>query len=324
MIKVAELILDSDPAPFWRTLQQLGVEQVVSRLPRARGAVDPPWSYAELFALRQRYVDAGFELAVIEDNLPMDQIRLGLPGRDEELARWTSLIRAMGALEIPVLSYHCMAVLGFQRTSIATPIRGGALASRYDDAIMRTMPLTEAGIVSEERLWAGYEWFLERILPVAEEAGVRLALHPDDPPLSPIRGVARIFTSVEAVERAMSLVSSEHHGVTLCQGNFALMTDDLPAVIRRFGRQGKIFYVHFRDVRGDVTDFVESFHDDGQTDMYACMRAYVEVAYDGVMRSDHVPVLDGEPVVAPAYSNVGRVFALGYQTALRQAAQGAS
>jgi D-mannonate dehydratase len=111
-------------------------------------------------------------------------------------------------------------------------------------------------------------------VPVAEKAGVKLAMHPDDPPLSPIRGVGRIMRSIDNYQRLVDLVPSPVNGITLCQGNFTLMTSDLPSVIRKFGAQKKIFFVHFRDVRGTVEKFEETWHDAGQTDLLACMRAY--------------------------------------------------
>ena len=132
--------------------------------------------------------------------------------------------------------------------------------------------MTEYGVVTDEQLWANLEYFLKRVLPVAEKANVKLAMHPDDPPLSPIRGIARIMRSVENFQRLLDLVPSPANGIDLCQGNFTLMTDDLPGVIRQFGKQKKIFFVHFRDVRGTPEKFEETFHDDGKTDMAACMR----------------------------------------------------
>ena len=116
--------------------------------------------------------------------------------------------------------------------------------------MLKDAPPTAAGIVEEADLWETLEWFLKRVVPVAEEAGVKLALHPDDPPLSPVRGLGRIMTNVDAFQRVLELVPSEANGITLCQGNFTLMTDDLPAVIRHFGEQERIFFVHFRDVSG--------------------------------------------------------------------------
>src|SRR5262249_39356695 len=174
----------------------------------------------------------------------------------------------------------------------------------------------------EGRLWASLRYFLEAVVPVAEEAGVRLALHPDDPPLSPIRGLGRIMRSVENFQRLVDLVDSPVNAICLCQGNFALMTDDLPAVIRRFGGQGKIAFAHLRDVRGTPERFVETFHDEGQTDMLACMAAYRDAGVAGVGRPDHVPTMEGDNNDSPMYSSIGRLFALGYLTGLRQAVYG--
>jgi mannonate dehydratase len=204
------------------------------------------------------------------------------------------------------------------------PARGGALATGYDHALMRNVPLTEQGIVTEEQLWASLEYFLKVVVPVAERAGVKVAMHPDDPPLSPIRGLGRIMRSVENYQRLLDLYPSPVNGIALCQGNFALMCcdprgPDLPGVIRHFGRQDKIFFVHFRDVRGTPEKFVETFHDDGQTDMLACMRAYREVSYEGVLRPDHVPTMEGDSNDNPAYSSIGRLFAIGYIKGLREA-----
>jgi mannonate dehydratase len=215
-----------------------------------------------------------------------------------------------------------MPVFNWLRTSTTIPSRGGALATGYDHNLMRNAPLTEYGLVSEERLWENLAYFLERVVPVAEEANVQLAMHPDDPPLSPIRGLGRIMRSIENYQRLIDLFPSPVNGIALCQGNFALMTDDLPGVIRHFGRQGKIFFVHFRDVRGTADKFVETFHDDGQTDMLACMRAYAETGFDGVARPDHVPTLEGESNDRPGYQALGRLFAIGYLRGLHEAVYG--
>jgi mannonate dehydratase len=225
----------------------------------------------------------------------------------------------MGRLGIPAICYNFMAVLNWLRTSVAAPGRGGALVTGYDHAAMKDAPLTEAGEVSEERLWENFEYFLRAVVPVAEAAGVNLALHPDDPPLSPIRGIGRIMRSVEAFQRVIDLVPSPVNGITMCQGNFTLMTEDLPGAIRQFGRQGKIHFVHFRDVKGTPDRFVETFHDEGKTDMLACMHAYREIGFEGVLRPDHVPTMEGDVNDDPGYSGIGRLYAIGYIRGLRQA-----
>jgi mannonate dehydratase len=327
MIELAEILLEPRPHPFWRVLKQIGVNAAVGVLPRhfsdwRDSAPELPWEYGPLALYKGQVEEAGLKLAVIEDNPPMDAIRLGRAGREEELEAFTTLIRNMGKLGIPVLCYNWMAVIGWLRTSVAARGRGGALVSAYDHSLLEDAPLTRAGTVHEEQLWANLEWFLERVVPVAEEAGVKLALHPDDPPVSPIRGIARIMTSVDAFQRAIELMPSEANGVTFCQGNFTLMTDDLPRAIRQFGEQQKIFFVHFRDVVGTPESFVETFHEEGKSDMLACIRAYRDIGYDGMLRTDHVPALEGDSAEVPGYSRNARLFAIGYIKGLLETAGG--
>jgi mannonate dehydratase len=324
MIQIAE-VLRPEPSPLWRLVQQCGIKHVVAAMDlrgRADAAKDAqPWSYMSLLRAKQVYNDHGFSLDVIESRPPLNKAKLGLPGGQEETDIACELIQNMGRLGIPVWCYEWMPV-GVLRTSKAAPARGGALATGYDHQLMANAPLTEYGEVSAERLWENLHRFLERVVPVAEAAKVKLAMHPDDPPLSPIRGVARIMARVEDFQRLIDLVPSPANGITLCQGNFTLMTPDLPAVIRQFGKHGKIFFVHFRDVRGRPEKFVETFHDEGQTDMAACMRAYKDIGYDGVCRPDHVPTMEGDSNENPMYSSIGRLFAIGYLKGLREAVYG--
>jgi mannonate dehydratase len=321
-LEIAEA-LGPTPSPLWRLAKQCGVDYAVGswRGPgrSADDGPEVPWGYQPLERLKKRYEEAGFELAVIECRPPMNKIKLALPGRDEEIDAVCELIRNMGALRIPVWCYEWMPVFNWLRTSTDIPTRGGALTSGYDHAAMKDAPLTEYGVVTEEQLWTNLRYFLERVVPVAEKAGVKLAMHPDDPPLSPIRGLGRIMRSVENYQRLLDLVPSPINGIALCQGNFTLMTHDLPGVIRQFGKQEKVFFVHFRDVRGTREKFVETFHDDGQTDMAACMRAYRDVGYRGVCRVDHVPTMEGENNQNPGYSTIGRLYAIGYIKGLRDA-----
>jgi mannonate dehydratase len=319
MIKLAEALWSPQPSLVSRLCQQAGVEYAVGGLPVIDAKVFPagqPWDYMPLLRLKEDYRASGFELIVIEARPPLNLAKRGLPGRDQEIDAVCRLIENMGKLHVPVWCYEWMSDFNWLRTATAVPGRGGSLVSGFDAAKLADAPPSELGPVSEEKLWETLEYFLRRVLPVAERAGVRLAMHPDDPPLSPIRGVGRIMRSVENYQRLLDLVPSESNGITLCQGNFTLMTDDLPSVIRHFGSQKKIFFVHLRDVRGTVESFVETWHDEGQTDLVACMEAYKQVGYEGPLRPDHVPTVDGDSNDNPGYSAYGRLFALGYIRAL--------
>jgi mannonate dehydratase len=316
-MKLAEMVPPGpDSSALRRLVVQAGVQSAVGGLPQTNGpdrrGTDKPWDYAPLLSMKQRYESAGLELAVIEARPPLAKAKRGLPGRDEEIDAVCTLIENMGRLGIPVWCYEWMSDFNWLRTNTAVPSRGGSLVSGYDHALMQAAPPTEDGPLSEETLWETVEYFLRRVVPVAEEAGVKLAMHPDDPPLSPIRGVGRIMRSVDNYQRLIDLVPSPVNGITLCQGNFRLMTDDIPAAIRQFGQQQKIFFVHFRDVRGTVENFVETWHDDGPTDLLECLRTYHEVGFDGPMRPDHVPTVEGDSNAHPGYSLYGRLFALGY------------
>ena len=344
MITIAELLDPTEPEPLWPLLRQLGVRHAVTLLEageqRARWLRreeshtddrvllgvengEHSWSTPAIARLKATYEEAGFELVAIEDTPPLDRVRLGLPGREEQLDAFCEQLRAMGAAGIPTLCYNWVSVYSWARTGLAVPARGGALTTEYDQAAMNLAPpRAEADLATEPALWKNFEYFLRRVVPVAEETGVSLALHPDDPPISPVRGLGRIMTSVDAFRRVIDLVPSESNGITMCQGNFALMTDDLPSVIRELGGAGAIKFVHFRDVRGTPSHFVETFHDDGPTDMLECLRAYDDVGFDGVLRPDHVPTLYGESNDKPGYAILGRLFAIGYIRGLSEAVSG--
>lgn len=325
MTKIAEMLPSHTAArPLWRLIRQAGVTHAVGSLPGSDSIFpgELPWDYLPLMRMQQAYESFGFTLDVIESRPPLNLAKRGLPGGDEEIATVCRLLENMGRLGIRTWCYEWMTDFNWLRTSTGTESRGGSLVSGYDHALMAGAPDTELGPISEEKLWETLEHFLHQVVPVAERWGVQLAMHPDDPPLSPIRNVGRIMRSVENYQRLLDLVPSPVNGITLCQGNFALMTRDLPAVIRRFGDQDKIFFVHLRDVAGTVEDFVETWHDDGPTDLLACLREYQAVGFDGVLRPDHVPTVEGEDNANPGYSLYGRLYAIGYIRGMLEAVQG--
>jgi len=278
------------------------------------------WDYLDLLHLRQRVADAGLTLSVIEGYQLSDRITLGLPGRDDDLARVCETITNMGRVGIPIYCYNFMAVFNWLRTSTSLRGRGDALVTEFNGNELTNAPPTYAGTTSDEQMWANFDYFLQWVLPVAEAAQVKLALHPDDPPLSPVRGLARIMRDVDAFDRVLAMADSPSNTITFCQGNFAAMGNvDVPAAIRHFGKRGKIAFAHFRDVQGSVPHFSETFHDEGKTDMAATMRAYRDIGYEGPMRPDHAPTMEGESNDNPGYMVRGKLFAIGYMRGLLDA-----
>ena len=321
MIRIAEFF-QPDQESLIRLVKQCGVNDVVGSMDWGEGLEVPkerlPWSMDKLATQKKRYEETGFYLAALENRPPMEKVKLGIEGRDQEIEQVIELISNMGKLEIPVWCYEWMPIFNWIRTTTNLPSRGGALVTQFrlEDV---TDPYENEYSLTEEKLWDNLKYFLDAVVPEAESAGVKLAMHPDDPPIPLVKGTPRIMYSIDNFQRLLDLHPSEMSGIALCQGNFTLMTDDLPGAIRKFGKQQKIFFVHFRDVQGQATDFVETFHDDGKTDMVACMQAYKEVGYNGICRPDHVPTMGEDSNQNFGYSEIGRLFAIGYLKGLRQA-----
>jgi mannonate dehydratase len=230
----------------------------------------------------------------------------------------------MSQLGLPLLCYNFMAGTDWVRTRVDAPERGGAKVTAFNlqevghaMSLSKTASSVTSQSISAAALWSNLERFLNAVVPVAEECGVTLAMHPDDPPLAEFLGKARIMNNLDNFERLVRLVPSPRNGICFCQGTFAEMGVDIPQTIRRLGNH--IRYVHFRDIRGTCEAFAETFHDNGQTDMAAAMRAYRDVGFTGPMRPDHVPQLVGEDDGEPGYTMLGRLFAFGYMRGLMHA-----
>lgn len=299
-----------------RLSAQCGVTHLVTRYPGP--------DLSALADVQQRFASFGLQLAAVEGYLPIENIKLGVDD-GTQIAALKQLIRHMGQLQIPLLCYNFMAGTDWVRTELDAPERGGAKVTGFDlQAAQRAVSLNHGASgaptqtrLSADELWRNLTHLLEQIVPVAEESNVILAMHPDDPPLPEFQGRARIMNSVENFERLVQLVPSRSNAICFCQGTFATMGVDIPATIRRLGSH--IAYVHFRDVRGTAERFVETFHDNGPTDMVAAMQAYREVGFSGPIRADHVPQLEGEDDGEPGYTIKGRLFGWGYMRALMQA-----
>ena len=203
-----------------RLARQMGMTDVVTTVPGVTMAPEreqgPPLRYEDLLALRQRVEAAGLRLSVIEGYQLSDRITLGLPGRDDDIARVCESITNMGRAGIPVYCYNFMAVFNWLRTTKDVPGRGGALVTRFDAGALADVPDTYAGTTTDTQMWENFEYFLHRALPVAEAAGVKLALHPDDPPMSPVRGLARIMRDMDAFKRVLDMADSPSNGITVC------------------------------------------------------------------------------------------------------------
>lgn len=316
-----------------RFAAQIGVRGVQMNAPKLPG--ETRWEAADVTALADRVRTAGLVFEAIE-NVPVhfyDKAMLGLPGRDEQIENYCATIKAVAAAGIPVLGYHFMPN-SVWRTERSAPGRGGAGNTKFDMAIVEAaktkeelrnflptslghqtaMPLGEPGEVlfTEEQMWDNYTYFMKAVLPVAEEAGVRLALHPDDPPVPMLGGVARLFYKPENFRRAFDLVGdSPAWALDLCLGCCSEMPGASGAVremIDFFVPRGKVAYIHFRDVQGTVPNFIECFLGEGNFDPAQVMLQLKEHKFDGFILDDHVPQMDGDT----PWNHRGRAHAIGY------------
>jgi mannonate dehydratase len=300
--------------------QQIGVTDIVAISPPVEATDGAYYDYERLVQLKTRVEAAGLRLAAIQ-NVPAGwyhKLVYGLPGRDAELEAYCRTISNVGRAGIPILHYNWHTVKVW-RTSHHTRERGGALVTSYDHTLMEHSPLIGPQPLEEDELWANFAYFVKAIIPVAESAGVKMALHPDDPPVSPIAGTACLFRDTPAFQRALDLAPSPSNGLLFCQGCFTEMYGQgVFDAIRHFGQQGKVFYVHFRNVAGTAKSFRETFIDNGEIDMLEAMRVWKQVGFDGPMIPDHLPHIMGDTEDGRA----ARAHAIGYMKALMQAVGG--
>ena len=264
--------------------------------------------FPKLVQVRRWIEEEGLRLAAIEGfpGCSTEPVMYGREGFEAELERIKQAVRAVGRADIPVLGYD-WSPKGVGRTSVGKKWRGGAKVTAFDSRDLGTST-AEGSSLSADELWHNYERFLSEVLPVAEEVGVKLALHPNDPPVSDFDGTPLVHTTIDDFERTMDLVESPNHGINLGLGTWSASTENVFDVIERFGERDEIFYVHFRDVEGTVPSFHETFVDQGNYDTFEILRALKAVEYDGILIPDHVPQVAGDT----DWGHRSRSFAVGY------------
>ncbi len=312
-----------------RALAAFGVKHICSG--KIGRKLDDGWSVDALVRLRKHVETFGISLDCVP--LPLSsgyitasehpEIMLAKdPERDRTLEAFCEMIRNCGRAGIPMVKYN-LTFIGVVRTERVIG-RGGASLSAFDFAKSKQEPpLTEAGRITDEIYWDRIGYFLKKIVPVAEEAKVKIACHPQDPGMPPEtgwRGVNTVLGTPDGLRRFVETQASPYHGLNFCQGTVSEMLEkpgeQIFDVIRDFGRRGKIFNVHFRNIRGGFLNFVETLPDDGDVDMPRALRAYRDVGYEGMIMPDHVPQIVGDPQGQKAFA-----FCHGYIQALLQVLQ---
>ena len=300
--------ISPDPEPDeLRFARQLGVDCVYTWVR------DDQRDVGYLTTLRQKVEDAGLVLYNV-GNLTVgksDKIHLALPGRDEVIAGFCRFIEALGRAGIGVTTFT------WEPTQVWSSESGeirGAVTRRVDLDEMRRRPFTHGRSYSEEELWDNFAYLMARLIPVAESAGVRLALHPNDPPTDSLGGIPCLIRSAAAYRRAFQIADSPALGMEFCTGCWLEGGEafgDLLAGIREFQADGRILVVHFRNVSAPLPSFLETFLDNGYMDMLEVMTALVETGYPGTVTPDHMPRFPGP------YAVGGRnAYPIGYMKAL--------
>ncbi|MBY5779591.1 mannonate dehydratase [Rhizobium leguminosarum] len=305
----------------YRIFAQLGVKHINA---------DPPgkpssWTLSDLERHRDKVESFGLILDMIQLPLPSQPIEkasypdilLAGPERDRQIDAVCKLIENVAAAGIPAVKYN-LNLIGIPRTP-DEPGRGGSLNAsfRWDKTDQQAEPGL-AGVLSEDENWERIDYFLERVIPVAASNRVRLACHPHDPYTPPgYRGVTRVLGTVEGLKKFVLMRENPYHGLNFCQGSIGEMLEnpgeEIDDVIRWFGQRGKIFNVHFRNIRGGKLSFMETFPEEGDMDMVRSARIYKEAGFKYMLMPDHVPTVSGKDPTATAFA-----FCYGYIAALLQ------
>ncbi|HEY3057698.1 MAG TPA: mannonate dehydratase [Chloroflexota bacterium] len=302
-------------AEYLQFAAQFGATDVLLNTPLLPGG--HRWELHDLVKLRLSVEQHGLKLTALE-NVPThfyDHIMLNGPRRDEQIENMIVTVRNIARAGIPIFGYNWMPSHVW-RTPPAL-IRGGSVATAFDDAIAQRMPLTHDRVYSEDEMWANLEYWIKIITPIAEEEGIRLGIHPCDPPVPVLGGIPQLLRNFAAYKRLVEIYPSDANGIEFCQGTMAEMDDDVDIYgkIRYFGSRNKILYVHFRNVSGTVPNFREEFINTGYVDMFRAMEIYFDVGFDGFFIDDHVP----QTFQDTAWGHRGRAFANGYIQALIEA-----
>jgi len=297
-------------------VKAIGVQGVQIRVPPKLADGD---THAEDFIRMRKHVeDHGLELAVLHcGNLPKNLITTGREGYEQQASAWINIVRGIGEAGVPLTATTFQPIGHFR--SVPTEGRGGVKLSTFRLHELEEDPSRYVDRwTTEEQLWQNIGWFYERLIPPAEEAGVRVCLHPDDPPVQEaLGGAARISSSIDNYHKIFDLVESPSNAMLFCQGCVHEMGVDVPGAIRSIGGRGKIGYVHFRNIVGTPTDFQEVFIDEGDQDMLEAMRTYKEIGFRGPFMMDHTPRF-----AEPFNSWHGHAYANGYIKALLQTVYG--
>jgi mannonate dehydratase len=295
-------------------LKQMGVEYLEIRIPSEQS------SFKNIIDIRNKVEKAGLKVfeIMLADKYNFKEAALGLPGKKEEILFFQNFLRDLGKAGIDTTTYAWQTG-GVYKTG--TTMTRGCSSRLFELESAQTEPNSYDKAFSEAELWDNYQYFMKRVLPVAEDAGVRLQLHPNDPPVTHM-GVPRIFSSTKAFRLAMEISNhSPYSGMLFCTGTFAEMSgpegkgEDLIEAIHEFGSRGHIYQVHFRNVSSTLPDFHETFPDNGYLNMYKVIKALGEVNFNGMVVPDHVPLCEN----SEAGPEAGEAYIFGYIRALIQA-----